>query len=163
MKTRTREHFCPNEFCQVPTIQSHEMDYNDDDEFVYGWRCNNCQRWEAKRVVTLNNDSDRPLTPNQERSVEAIRRHIEDGLDDNPQYGDEITKWELRSAGFQSSWFLSVETEMTNLPKTNLLRALDHHFWSFFIGPRGRVEAISYPKSFEQFKGRMVFGFINVK
>ena len=164
MTNRTREHFCPGEFCQVPTIQAHEMDYNEDDEFVYGWRCNNCGRWEAKRIVTLDNSPDRKPTPGQQRSIEGIRHHLEQHISHQAEkYGAEVTNWEVKSTGFNSSWWVSAQTELTGLGEDNLLRALEHEYWHFLVGPRGRVEAISYPKSYDQFKGQRVFGFINVK
>ena len=70
--------------------------------------------------------------------------------------------FELVSAGYNAAWWLSAETEMMGLGENNVLRALDHTYWHFFIGARGAVEALSYPKSYEQFKGRMAFG-MNIK
>lgn len=159
MTNPKRTHFCQGEYCQVETRWTKEYDYNADGEHNAVWVCNNCGRREAKRQFTLDNSPDRKPTPAQQRALDQIRRHIESDLSDNPEYGEQITRWELEATGYDASWWLVVETEMTGLAKGNLLRTLDHHHWHFFIGQRGRIDAHSYPKSFEQFKGRKAFGF----
>ena len=162
MSNPRREHFCNGEYCQAKTYWNKEHDYNADGTHTSTWVCCNCGRREAKREFTLDNSPDRKPTPGQQRALDRFRRYVEDSLNTNPKYGDQITKWELTAAGYNASWWLSVETELMNLPEGNLLRALDHEFWHLFIGARGRIEAHSYPKSLEQFKGQRVFG-INFK
>ena len=152
-----REHFCQGQYCQCKTIWTSNLIWNEETkDFDDGWECNNCGREELKRVVKQDNSPDREPTPSQQRALNNLRRYIESGL--NPKYDDTITQWELTAAGYDASWWLTIETELLGLSRGNLLRALDHDHWQIFIGPRGRINAHSYPKSYDQFKGRQAFG-----
>jgi len=164
MSNPKRTHFCNGEYCQVVTRWTKEHDYNEDGTHTATWVCNNCGRREAKRQFTLDNSPDRKPTPGQQRAIDGFRRYLEENLNDNPEYGDTITKFELVATGYDASWWLSAETEMMGLGEGNLLRALDHHYWHIFVGPRGALTAHSYPKSLEQFKGgRFTPANLNIK
>ena len=144
-----RNHFCKGEYCQSITTW-----YLEGSE----WRCGNCGREEPRRETRPRASRiEGYKTPSQIKALEYLRWYFEKDL--NEKYGEEITKFETKVNDYDGSLWLSVETEYMGLPETNLLRALDHDYWHFLIGRSGKMEAHSYPKSFEQFKGRKAFGF----
>jgi hypothetical protein len=98
------------------------------------------------------------MNKSQERAINAIRRHIEDSLNTNPDYGDEITRWEVTTTSYGCLW-VTAENEMTKLPETNLLRIIDRQYWLFAIGKRGAITMKMGPNSYKQFNGRKAFGF----
>ena len=146
-----REHYCHGEYCQVKTYW--ELSYDG------MWSCNNCGRQEAYRV-TQPRASRIPgfQTPSQKAAIYYIRQHIENGLDSKPERKDQITCFEAKTTDYGPIW-LTVETEMLGLSKSNLLRFLSHDRWFFLIGRGGKIEAHSYPDSYQQFKGKRAFGF----
>ncbi len=96
----------------------------------------------------------------QQQSVEFLIHHITERLDSTPKYDDQISVFETDHTEYGTVW-ITLQTEMLGLPENNMLRVLSHEYWHVHIGKRGKIEAYSYPKSYEQFKGRKVFTHIH--
>ena len=101
-------------------------------------------------------------TPNtaQQLAIETVRHLIarDFSYTEKLEYGAQITAFDVTCRVLEHSNLtftsLSVETEYTALPTTNLLRALSHDYYLFFIGERGKVTLASGPKSLAQFAGK---------
>jgi hypothetical protein len=98
------------------------------------------------------------MNPSQTKAVARIHHHVTSNLNTTPEYGDQVTKWEVTETDY-GHVMISAETEMMKLGEGNLLRALDHKFYLFFIGKHGKISMKMGPKSYKQFNGRKVFGF----
>ena len=100
------------------------------------------------------------LNKSQQRGARRLINQINESAERNQRYGPaiavEINRWEHLVS-------ITVRQELPQLGEGNLLRYLtEADYFHAFIGRRGAVNAVTYPKSFKQFKGRRVFG-INVK
>ncbi len=103
------------------------------------------------------------ITKSQQRALDHIRRHIEEKnggeLKEHPMI---ITEFKVEELGAHGRLTVVVTKDTPSLPwdgKGNLLRFISKEHWHLFVGTHGGIEAISYPKSYEQFKGRRAFGF----
>jgi hypothetical protein len=99
------------------------------------------------------------MTPGQEKAVARFRNFLQKQADDGKKYGGQITKFDVHplSEGSNVLW-IAAEVELMGLPTTNLLRYLDHEYWTAMVGKRGGITVNGSPKSFKQFHGRMAFG-----
>ena len=164
MKNR-REHYCPESGCKAKTVQYRDIQYIEaKNDYVDVWVCGNCRAVVPKRVTQPRASRiDGYQTPSQKKAVARIKNFLEEGLNSNPKYGDQITKFEITVNDYDGSLWLRAETEMMGLGENNLLRFLEHRYWNFLVKRGGKVEAHQYPESFEQFKGKKVHYFIHVK
>jgi len=167
MRNNQREHFCNGEYCQVKTFWSADPDWNDDGDFVSGWRCNNCGRWEAKRVQKRNYEAHTKPNRSQQAAIDHLRSFIERDISDTSRekYGQQIVKFEVEPTGYDYGFWVSVEVDMVNLDEGNLLRALDWQSWHVYVGARGRLDAHSYPDVYKRcgYKGKRHWSGINFK
>lgn len=99
------------------------------------------------------------MTPSQLRQCDRIRAFLETQRNKNPEYKDEITRFEVTEVSDITLVFVSADIVMTGLPAGNLLRAVSAQYWTFCIWPRGRTEVNIAPEAFEQFNGRKAFDF----
>jgi hypothetical protein len=101
------------------------------------------------------------VTKSQERSLALVKRHLVEHIKhDVEKYGATVTN-EKTYEVTKGVFFYRAETEYLGLPETNVLRFFSHDYWMFRIGPRGAVEMLQGPKSYDQFKGKgkTAFGF----
>ena len=105
------------------------------------------------------------LTKAQERAIAKLQKTIAQNFSKNEveEYGAQITNLEVRCdklpSGSSTFTSVSVETEFTKLDSGNLLRALSHDYYLFFVGERGALELVSGPKSLAQFAGKKWMGW----
>jgi hypothetical protein len=93
------------------------------------------------------------MNKSQERAVTKVRRYVESELSANPEYGDQITEWEVKEVT-PGRYFITAQRDMTKLSEGNLLRFLEHTYYLFSIGRGGAVDMLMGPRSLEQFIGR---------
>jgi len=94
------------------------------------------------------------MNASQLRSLARLNRLLD--LDQRRQHGATITNYQLKTFDDGSLW-VSFQVELRGLPENNMLRVVDHQWWGFTIGTRGRVEAVIYPNQYKQFKGKRAF------
>lgn len=95
------------------------------------------------------------MTPSQQLAVDSIKSWITKNRNTSEDYGDKITQFDVRDGGHYV--WVTVQTDMVLLPETNLLRVLSSEFWLIKVGKRGKVEAVTYPSCYKQFKGTKAF------
>jgi hypothetical protein len=152
----------PNCGCKTYWYKESEHVYNEEtDELTFEsvWRCGNCGDTVPFRSVNRNYENRKP-NPMQQRSIDHLRRVISRDFDE--ARGETFTKFEVTPTGYDYGFWVSAEVEMTGLGKNNVLRILSEEHWHVYIGPRGKIDAHSYPRSLEQFKGGEFLG-INIK
>lgn len=155
-----KEKFCKSEHCQVETVWHKEHDFNEDGEFVPFWKCGNCGDQVPVRSAKPRNFENNQPSKSQQAAIDHLRRVISRDFDE--AHGEDFSKFEVEGTGYDAGFWVKAEVEMLGLSESNLLRALSHEHWFVFIGPRGRIDAHSYPDSLKQFKGRQFFS-INIK
>lgn len=128
------------------------------------------EQWQyvEPRVVKTDDGFDFPVLSEQEllpaqRSavLRFLKNCIDDVIDRHREY-DPVLHMRINaiSCGRIS---VTAHVDLEGLGEGNLLRFIvSGERWHLFIGPRGGVEAVSYPKSIEQFKGRQFMG-INIR
>mgnify|MGYP003677835436 CR=1 FL=1 len=100
------------------------------------------------------------LNPSQLIALKRIKEFMlpsddSEHFPDTPQEIHSVTICELYAGVFS----LAGQVERLALPETNLLRAIDHGYYHFFIGKRGAVTVKSAPSSYDQFNNKRAFGF----
>jgi len=108
--------------------------------------------------------SIKDLKPSQQRGARRVLRKVSDHLciggADRADRGQAI---EVDMKRHNSTISLIVTPHMFGLGEGNLLRFLtERDYYHVFIGPRGAVKAVTYPKYCDQYKGQHVSG-INYK
>jgi len=99
------------------------------------------------------------INKSQQFAIDRIKYHLEDNRGHLAEHPLVMTEFKVTELGAGGRLSVTAQRDITSLPKGNLLRFLDHEYWHFFVGRRGGIEAISYPKSYKQFKGKRAFGF----
>lgn len=99
------------------------------------------------------------MNPSQKQAVAYFRSFLERELDQNPEYGDTIAKFEVEATDYGTLW-ITATTDMVKLGETNALRVLSRQYWLVSVGKRGALVVRMAPKCFDQFvgRGRKAFG-----
>jgi len=94
------------------------------------------------------------LTASQTQKIESLKNIIEENISENnrERYGAKITVVRIDETTYGTVW-LKVETELTALPETSLLRILDHDHWMISIGRKGAAVAEMVPDYLRQLAG----------
>ena len=91
------------------------------------------------------------MNKSQENAIKKIERSLNEGImqSDRDLYGAQVTVFDVktRPIGDSNKLFISVnaEVEFTKLGSDNLLRALSHDSYLFFIGDRGAIKVAYSP------------------
>ena len=100
------------------------------------------------------------LNRSQQRGAQRVINQINERVERLAKY-EAVSEIELNRCGSLVS--IIARVKMPKLGEGNLLRYLEEsEYFHCFIGRRGAVNAVTFPKSFDQFKGRRAFG-INIK
>ncbi len=102
------------------------------------------------------------VSARQALAADRFRNHLNKSISANcaERYGKAISRFEVTATDYSHAW-ITAEIECLGLPESNLLRSVEHEFWTVKIGPRGALSAYQYPNSLEQFAGRKFMG-INI-
>jgi len=105
--------------------------------------------------ITIND-----LNKSQRRGAMRVINQMNDKAERSTKYGAGL-ELELKQHGSLIS--IIVRINLHDLGEGNPLRYLEERdYYHAFIGQRGAVNAVTYPKSCDQFKGTRTFG-INYK
>ena len=91
------------------------------------------------------------MNKSQENAIKKIERSLNEGImqSDRDLYGAQVTVFDVKTRPIVDSnkLFISVnaEVEFTKLGSDNLLRALSHDSYLFFIGDRGAIKVAYSP------------------
>ena len=87
-------------------------------------------------------------------AINNIQRELNERISQNNRntYGSRVEV--TTSIDREYFWHFTCEIVYAGLPETNLLRAIAHEYFTFFIGKRGRIDVRIAPKSFQQFRGK---------
>lgn len=107
--------------------------------------------------IHFTNDMANTLTAPQFRALETLLAVVcKDGLVGHTTpivYTIAVTHTDYGGA------WVSIKPDLPNLPESNALRSCYRmDTWHVHIGKRGKLEAWSYPRPFDQFKGRTWLG-----
>jgi len=106
--------------------------------------------------ITIND-----LNKSQQRGAIKIIDEMNDRARRMEKYNPALNVEILTTDGLVS---IIARIELHGLGKGNLLRYIEEgEYFHAFIGKRGAVNAVTYPKSCDQFKGRRTFSGINFK
>ena len=99
----------------------------------------------------------------QTKAVETFRKFLlsDDNFGGTQEHPLELTEFSVKPTEYGTAW-ISAELEITSLPKTNLLRALDRQNWFVDVGKRGALTVHMGRKALEQFNGKQFLG-MNIK
>ena len=99
----------------------------------------------------------------QTKAVETFRKFLlsDNNFGSNQEHPLELTEFSVKPTEYGTAW-ISAELEITSLPKTSLLRALDRQNWLVDVGKRGALTVHMGRKALEQFNGKQFLG-MNIK
>ncbi|CAB4152022.1 hypothetical protein UFOVP938_60 [uncultured Caudovirales phage] len=103
------------------------------------------------------------MNKSQTKAIETFRKFLlsDDNFGGTKDHPLELTEFSVKPTEYGTAW-ISAELEITSLPKTSLLRALDRQSWFVEVGKLGCLTVHIGRKSLEQFKGKKFFG-MNIK
>ena len=106
----------------------------------------------------MNNFKINPMNKYQVNAIARIKRFMisdYEHCEEAPLEMHSVTIKEYHKGHFA----FAGQMERLALPKGNLLRAIDHGYYHFFIGKRGAVTVKNAPSSYNQFNNKRAFGF----
>ena len=93
----------------------------------------------------------------QKQAIKKIERFAEEQIEHFKEtYGAAVVNFKVVDA--HAYYLVHFETDLLDLPFGNLLRALDHDYWTMQVGKRGAITVTYGSDSCEQFAGKRAFG-----